>query len=167
MSKKIQVILLEDIASLGLAGKIVTVAEGYARNFLFPQGKAALATAQAVTAAREKDDQKKSVVQKQLSELQARAEALQGTELTVPAKVKDGDEIYGGINAAHIAKQLSQQSGHHFKAKDISLVKPLTTLGSRQVTVSLSPEVETTIHINVIPAEASSTADDAQTSQTS
>lgn len=167
MSKKIQVILLEDVSPLGLAGQIVTVAEGYARNFLFLQGKAALATAQAVTAAKEKDNQKKAVAQKQLSELQARAEALQGTELTMPAKVKDGDEIYGSINATHIAKQLSQQSDHPFKAKDISLVKPLTTLGSHQITVSLSPEVETTIHINVISEEASTAADDAQTPQTS
>ena len=167
MSKKNQVILLEDVTPLGLAGQIVTVAEGYARNFLFPQGKAALATAQAVTAAKEKDNQKKAVAEKQLSELQTRAEALQSTELTVPAKVKDGDEIYGSINATHIAKQLSQQSGHPFKTKDIGLVKPLTTLGSHQITVSLSPEVETTIHINVIPEEAPTAADDAQTSQTS
>ncbi len=147
-----RVLLLETIENLGQAGDIVDVSEGYARNFLFPQGKAVLATqtAQQHVQRRQKQDRQKA--EEQLQVLQQQAEALAGSELTMTARVKEGDEIYGSITTSHIAKQLSAQAAHPFKAKDIELLQPVKHLGSYNVTVRLSADVETSIKVTVIAA---------------
>lgn len=153
MKKKIQVILLEDTPSLGSAGQVVTVAEGYARNFLFPQGKAALAIEAAGQQAAAQRTSKKQAAQRQLTAAQSQAESLAGTELTLTAKVKEGegDELYGSITAAQIAKQLNTEASLKLKASDIVLDKPLTTLGSYDIAVKLSRDVETTIRVIIVP----------------
>lgn len=153
MKKKIQVILLEDVTPLGSAGEVVSVAEGYARNFLFLQGKAALATEQVILGAKEKEEKRKAVTTKQLADLQAQAQALDGTELTITAKAKEGEGegLYGSITMAQIAKQLNAEAALDLKAKDIVLSKPITALGNYDITVKLSTDVETTIRVVVTP----------------
>ncbi|MFH1354280.1 MAG: 50S ribosomal protein L9 [bacterium] len=155
MKKKVQVILLEDVISLGSAGDIIFVSEGYARNLLFPQGKAALASEQAITSAEEKKEKTKIAATRKLADLQARAQALEGTELIITAKAKEGegDELYGSITAAQIAKQFNASSGLDIKTKNIALEKPITALGHYDITIKLSADVETTIRVTVTPEE--------------
>lgn len=152
---KIQVILLEDIASLGRAGDIVSVSEGYARNLLFPTGKAALATEQVQKEQQAKKRKVAAEKQEQLEEAQQLAETLEKSELVLSARVKDGDEIFGHINATLIVKELNKQGHLSFKAKDIVLPKPISKLGSYDVTVRLATDVEATIKVIVNPDEAS------------
>lgn len=149
MSKKVSVLLLEDVASLGNAGDIVKVSEGYARNALFPEGKAALATETVKHAQQTRQARDDAEKKEELEQTQAVADKLEGTELALTARVKEGEEIFGSITAAHIAKELSQQANLSLKPKDVALAKPLTRLGSQPVTVHLSPEVDAKIQVTI------------------
>lgn len=151
MADKISVLLLEDVASLGKAGEIVTVAEGYARNQLFPAGQAALATDQVRREAKAKEAKHLAAHQADLAALQARAQLLDGTELTLTARVKEGEEIFGKITAAQIAKELNHSANLQLKPKDITLEEPITTIGTHGVLVHLSPDVEATIQVQITP----------------
>lgn len=153
MSKSIKVILLENIDHLGVAGEIVSVSEGYARNFLFPAGKAALATEQAEREAGEKRTLAKATADAELAALQQKAESLTGTELMLTAKRKEGEEIFGSITAAQIVKELNQQAGLALKPKDLDLPKAITKIGSQDATIHLSPEVEIVIRVTITPDE--------------
>lgn len=149
MADKIQVLLLEDVPELGRSGDIVTVSEGYARNFLFLNGKAALATDSVQTQSKERAARAEAAAIEQLKQLQELAQTIDGTELALPAQVKDGDEIFGKITASMIAKELNQQANLSLKARDIDLPAPLIKLGSVPVTVNLSPDVSATITVTV------------------
>ena len=151
MSKKIDVLLLEDIDDLGRAGDIVAVAEGFARNNLFPEGKAALADAGTKKDKAQKDEQAAQKQQKHLSDLQEQADKLDGTELTIEARIKEGDEIFGSVNAATISKELEAQAGIKIKAKDIQLPDAITKTGSADITISLGEDIETTIRVTILP----------------
>lgn len=159
MGKNIRVILLETLHSLGQAGDIVVVSEGYARNFLFPQAKAALATETSQQKQQQQIAKKEEQSQRELKTLQEQAEKLEGTELEIQARIKDGTEIFGSITAGKIAQELSERAGFKFKASDINIAKPIKEIGSQDVTVHLSPEIETTIHLTVV-ADLESTKDD-------
>lgn len=149
MSKKVSVILLETVNGLGQAGDIVAVSEGHARNFLFPEGKAALATT-AVQAQKqaEKDKQQrdKAIATATAQEL---AQSLEGTELTLKAKVKDGNEIFGKITKKHITDELNKQAKLKFTSKQIELPTAITTTGSQDVTINLTDDIATTIRVTV------------------
>lgn len=160
---KIKVILLEDVPGVGAVGEIVAVAEGYARNALFPAGKAALASVQIEAQQQAKQRRAAAVAQRTLEELQQQAATLEGTELTLTARRKDGEEIFGRITPTQIAKELSTQANLVLKAKDVGLTKTITRFGSYDVTVRLSPEVEAALTVSVVPevgSEAPASEDD-------
>jgi large subunit ribosomal protein L9 len=150
MAKKISVILLENIPDLGVAGDIVSVAEGYARNALFPNGRAALATPEARVQAQQKAAKERRTEEVRLAALQRQAEQLDGTELTLAAEVKEeGEEIFGKISEAAIAKELEKQAKIHLKPAQIKLEEPIVRLGQYKVTLSLASEVEAVLTVVV------------------
>ena len=151
MAKKIRVILLEDVETVGRAGDIVAVAEGYARNFLFNEGRAALADHKTLTRNEVKKQHEAAARAAATEQLQVRAEQLEGTELTIVARVKEGDDIFGTISTKIIAAELKKQANIVVKPKDIALSEPLKKLGSVEVTVSLSPEIDTHLRITIVP----------------
>lgn len=160
MAKNLKVILLEDVASLGRAGDIVEVSEGYARNSLIPEALAAIAdsSTRAKAADKKKTEEKKK--QSELEKNQQLAESLEGTELTLEARVKDGNEIFGSISAKNIADELKKQAKISIKPNDIKLDEALTTLGSHEVIVNLLADVETTIRVTIIADPESQQNDD-------
>ncbi len=153
MSKKVSVLLLEDIDQVGRVGQIISVAEGYARNSLFPEGKAALATTKNVSRASIEKKQQKEKDKIILADLQEKAAALDGKELLVTALVKEGEDIFGSVNAVRIASELNIQTKNNFHAKTIDLAEPITTLGTYPIVINLSPEVSASIHVTIIPDE--------------
>lgn len=150
MSNKIKVILLEDIPALGRTGEIVPVAEGYARNLLFPEGRAALATEQVRNVQQLKKSQQKAQAEADLMQMQALAQKLDGTELLLSARVKEGEEIFGKITGRMIAEELNRQASLNVRPSDVKVGKPLTALGSRDVMVALSPAVDMKIRVTVV-----------------
>lgn len=153
MPKKVSVLLLEDIEQVGTVGQIVSVAEGYARNSLFPDGKAALATAKNVSRASVEKKQQKEKDKIQLAEFQEIASSLDGTELVITALVKEGEEIFGSINTARVTNEINIQTKNNFNVKNIDLSEPITALGTYPVVINISPEVTATIHVTVVPDE--------------
>lgn len=148
-----QVLLLEDVTSLGRAGDVVETSEGYARNFLFPQGKAALATAQVKTAKQAKDAATKKKAEEELLAQQEIASRLEGTEITITKKVKEGDGLYGSVTLKEVAELVSAQSGVPIATRNITGKFPLKRLGSYPITVQLAQGVEFQMSLVVIAYE--------------
>lgn len=149
MSQKVRVLLLESVTGLGEAGNIVAVAEGYARNFLFPHGKAALADDVATKRAATKQARATRANEQRLAALQATAESLSSTELVIQAQAKDGDEIFGSIPASRLAKELLNQASVSVAASDVLLPEPIRRLGTYDVTIRLAPDVEADLKVTV------------------
>jgi len=147
---KVGIILLEDDPSLGQAGDIVAVSEGYARNFLFPQGKAALATEQAQARQAKRAATQAQASQAELTQLQQQAANLDSTELFLAAKVKDdSQDLYAAIKAKDIATALNDQAKLDIKPNSIALSEPIQALGTYDVVINLSDDVEAKIKLTV------------------
>ena len=158
MSKTIKVILLANLSELGPAGSLVAVTEGYARNYLFPHGLAALADAAVTKQAIAQSRAQQKKVEQELIASQQLAAKLAGTELTLTARVKDGDAIYGSITARDIISQINRQAGLSLPASNLKLPQKINHLGSYQITLALTPQIETDLVVTVIPQKSSDDA---------
>lgn len=148
-----QVILLEDVQKLGKAGDIVETSEGYARNFLFPHGKAALATKQVKTTKDAQDAAARKKAEEELARQQEIASRLENTELTMKEKVKEGDGLYGSVSAKEVAKLISQQAGVPISPKGVAGEFPIKRIGSYPVTVQLGQGVEFQMSVVILQDE--------------
>jgi len=137
------VVLLKDVEKLGREGEIKEVAEGYARNFLIPQNFAKFASEQAVMDV-EAD-------QMELEETQKVAEQLDGRELFIKVKEKDGT-LFGSVNEKTIAKTLTDE-GLKIQASNIKLKEPIKEVGDYDVNVNLDHGLEANIKVILIPEE--------------
>jgi large subunit ribosomal protein L9 len=142
-----QVLLLQDVDQLGMAGEIKKVSGGYARNFLFPKGLAVAATPGAV---RQAELQRNATIRRQakeLSESQALANLLDGEMVTFQARAGESDRLYGSITSANIADALAEKVGQEVDRRKIDLGEPLKELGTHAVTVRLAPEAEAKVTV--------------------
>ena len=149
------VILLERVAKLGQMGEIVKVKDGYARNFLLPQGKALRAN-EANKARFE--DQKAQLEAHNLetkAEAEAMSEKLDGQIFVIIRSASDGGSLYGSVSTRDAA-EAATEAGFTVDRKQVALTAPIKDLGIHNVTVTLHPEVEATIQLNVArsPEEA-------------
>jgi large subunit ribosomal protein L9 len=146
----IEVILREDVQSLGKAGELVRVKPGYARNFLLPQGLAFEATEgnkkriAAQTRARGARDQAER------AEAERFAAALGAVTITLAGKAGEEGKLFGSITAQDIADALAAQ-GHQVDRRRIELEHPLKTLGHHTVEVRLHPDVHAEVRVSVVP----------------
>jgi large subunit ribosomal protein L9 len=134
------VILTEDIQSLGRIGEVVKVAPGYARNYLLPKGLALTATGKNV---QELDHRKRVLAQKREKVRQQRlsvAEKLNQLRITVQRKVVEEDKLYGSVNVAEIARMIAEQ-GFEIDRKDIKLAQPIKELGTFPVPVRIDADI--------------------------
>jgi large subunit ribosomal protein L9 len=143
-----EVILREDIKTLGKAGEMVRVKPGYARNFLLPRGLAYEATegnkkriaaegkARSVRAASEK------------AEAEQAAAVLGGLTLALTAKAGEGERLFGSITAQDIADALAAK-GHPVDKRKIELEHPIKLLGTHSVSIRLHPEVHAAVTVTV------------------
>lgn len=146
-----KIILKEDVHNLGQAGDIKDVADGYARNYLIPQGMAARATAGAM-----KDFEHRQEVQaKKHERMKKRSETLAQrlTAHTLTFEVKTGEtgQLYGSITNADIAEALEQELDVEIDRRDIALAEPLREVGEHFVPIHLMDEVEPQIQVIVKP----------------
>ncbi|MBD3271623.1 MAG: 50S ribosomal protein L9 [Elusimicrobia bacterium] len=147
-----KVILRENISGLGAAGDIKEVADGYARNFLFPRGKVLAADASNL---RRWENEKKAMQKKQEEELaKAKEFALQLEKLscTIPVKTGENKKMFGSITPAHIADALKDQ-GHTVEKKDILLREPIRELGAYVIDLRVSHSVIAKLKVWVVEQE--------------
>lgn len=147
-----EVILLEKVANLGALGDQVRVKPGYGRNYLIPQGKATPATPENI----ERFEQRRAELERQAAEAlaaaQARAEKLEGYELTLTAKAGDEGKMFGSVGTSDIAEGL-QAAGHEVERQEVLLPEgAFRQLGEYEVQLRLHADVEATIKL-VITAE--------------
>jgi large subunit ribosomal protein L9 len=143
-----EVILLQRIAKLGQMGEVVRVKDGYARNFLLPQGKALRAN----EASRRRFEREK--VQLEARNLEARKEAegvaekLTGKTFLVLRQAGETGQLYGSVSTRDIA-DVAGAGGFTVERQQVRLDRAIKTIGIHEVLISLHPEVEVPIKINV------------------
>jgi len=143
-----RVILLKDVSGKGEAGEIKEVSQGYARNFLLPQGLALVATPTIIKQVEveiQKGRSQKTVDQTKLAEL---AEQIEGSRIYFHTRIGAGDRLFGSITAADIAKELSQVTGSVVDKRKIDIDKPLRQGGNHEIIVKLAKGLEP--HITVV-----------------
>jgi large subunit ribosomal protein L9 len=150
-----QVILLERVAKLGQMGDVVDVRPGYARNYLLLQGKALTASKANIEAF----DQQKAQLEARNLETRKEAEAmgnrLDGQQFIVIRQASDGGSLYGSVTTRD-ASDAATEAGFSVDRKQVVIDRPIKELGLHDVRVTLHPEVEVTIALNVArsPEEA-------------
>ncbi|MBW1670790.1 MAG: 50S ribosomal protein L9 [Deltaproteobacteria bacterium] len=148
-----EIILKETIPSLGKAGDIVKVANGYARNFLMPKGKAIFANKKNMS---QVERQQASIVgkaAKERDEFDALASKLGDLKISIPVRVGEMDRLYGSVTNLDIANVIESQ-GYSIDRKKIQLDEPIKALGEFEVPVKLSPDVKAIVKVNVVPKES-------------
>ncbi|MFO1175441.1 MAG: 50S ribosomal protein L9 [Paracoccaceae bacterium] len=150
-----QVILLERVAKLGQMGEVVKVKDGYARNFLLPQGKALRASDANIKSFESQKAQLEARNLETKKEAAALAEKLDGQKFVVIRSASDAGALYGSVTPRDAA-DAATASGFSVDRKQIVLRAPIKELGLHDVTVVLHPEVSATITMNVArsPEEA-------------
>lgn len=145
----VQVILREDVLKLGNAGDLVTVKPGYARNFLVPQGKAMLATAERVNQVEHQKRVISEKLAKELGDLKAVKAKLEGVNLEFEAQAGDEGKLFGSITAQNLADKLAEK-GLDVDRRKIVLDEPIKTVGEHTVAIRLRSDVvaEFTVTVN-------------------
>lgn len=146
-----KVIFLKDVFGKGKGGEVKEVAEGYARNFLLPQGLALAATPTVIKQVESKlpkERGQESLDQAKLAEL---AGLIEGREIHLQARIGAGDRLFGSITAADIAEELSQVIGSFIDKRKIDIDKPLRQVGSHGVVVKLTKGLEPRITVVIEP----------------
>jgi large subunit ribosomal protein L9 len=147
-----KVILREMMESLGTVGDEVTVANGYARNYLLPQKKAVLATPTNRNLIKRERKQLELKAIKDHGKAKILAKKIQGAVCTISGKVSEDDRLYGSVTTRDIAEQLESQ-GFEVHRRMVMLSEPIKTLGSYIVPVQLHPEVNPEITVKVVAEE--------------
>ena len=150
-----QVILLERVAKLGQMGEVVRVKDGYARNFLLPQGKAMRANDANVARFEQTKAQLEARNLETRKEAEAFAATMDGQTFVVIRSASDGGALYGSVGPRDVS-DASTAGGFTIDRKQVILNAPIKELGIHDVTVRLHPEVDATIRVNVArsPEEA-------------
>jgi large subunit ribosomal protein L9 len=147
-----KVLLLEDVINLGLAGDVVTVADGYGRNYLIPRGLAEVATPGSLKQA---DQIRRAGERKRVRELDSArelAERIEGLELTFKARAGETGKLYGSITTTDLAEAMERELGQEFDRRKI-ISDPLRQLGDHAVPVRLMTDVTATLKVVIEPEE--------------
>ena len=145
-----QVILMEKVVNLGGLGDVVKVKDGYARNFLLPQGKARRVTPENLALFEAKRAELEKVQAAQLSAAQEKAAKLQGLMLQITRKSGVDGRLFGSVTNADISEALKTQ-GFEVEKADIRLPEgPLKQIGDTQIDVALHTDVIATITVSVL-----------------
>lgn len=147
-----QVILLERIAKLGQMGDTVRVRDGFARNFLLPQGKALRANKANLAKFEAERAQLEARNLERRQEAEAVAAKMDGHSLTVIRSAGETGQLYGSVATRDIAEGLTA-AGFTIVRSQVDLRTPIKTIGLHSVAISLHPEVEVTVTVNVARSE--------------
>jgi large subunit ribosomal protein L9 len=148
----VKLVLREDVPKLGHAGEVVSVKPGYARNFLLPQGKAALASEARV---KELEHHKRLIAEKvarELKDLHAARDRLEQLQLEVEAQAGEEGRLFGSVTAAQVAELIGEK-GIEIDRRKIDLAEPIKEVGEHSVPIKLHREVIANVRLRVTAAE--------------
>ena len=147
--RNVQVILREDVTSLGHAGDLVNVKPGFARNYLIPQGKAIIATE---ASKRELEHQQRVIaerVRREVELLEAERKKIDGVVIEIAAQAGEEGKLFGSVTVVQIAEKLAER-GLEVDRRRIDLADPIKDLGEHDVVVRLHRQVTATVKVKVI-----------------
>ena len=144
-----KVILQQDVANQGKKGELVTVSDGYARNYLFPRKLAAEATAGAIHAYNLEQKAKQDKKAHDKAKAQAAAERLKVCTVKISAKAGSTGRLFGAVTGQEIAAALKEQFGLEVDKRQLALDEHIKTYGIHPVKVKLGHEVSTVIQVEV------------------
>ena len=149
-----EVILKKDVQNIGEAGDIVTVKDGYARNFLLPQNFAEIATKGA------KENREKNLARIKAKQEKLHAEALETAKkiealgiLEFSAKAGESGKLFGAITTKKLAEEIKAKANIDVDRKTISLDAPINRLGKFTMNIKLTSKVKVTLDVNVTASE--------------
>ena len=146
-----ELILKHDVEGVGFKDDIVTVKNGYGRNYLIPQGQAVLATSSAKKVLAENIKQRAYKEKKIIDDANVIAEALKALEIKIAAKVGQGDKLFGSVNNINVAEALEKE-GQEIDKKYITVIGgSVKRLGKYDAVVRLHREVTVDLTFEVIP----------------
>ncbi len=148
--KNMKVILLKDIEKLGKQHEIKEVKDGYARNFLLPQGLVKIATEEALVWLKEQKLALEQKAEEKLKQAQELASSIDGQEVVIAVKVGEEDQLFESVNAQKISEELKNM-GFNVKKSQVDLAEPIKELGEYPVKIKLEHNLEP--EINVIVTE--------------
>ena len=145
-----KVILLEDVKSLGKAGEIVNVSDGYARNMLLPKKLGVEANNKNLNDLKLKEKHEEKVAKENLESAKALAEEISGKEVVVTLKTGEGGKTFGSVSTKEIAAAAKEQIQMELDKKKMQLPDGgLKTLGVHEVTIKFHPKVTGTLKVKV------------------
>tara|TARA_Y100000816_G_scaffold237117_1_gene183035 strand:- start:2231 stop:2680 length:450 start_codon:yes stop_codon:yes gene_type:complete len=147
-----ELILKEDVENLGFTDDIVSVKNGYGRNFLIPQGKAILATISAKKALAEKLKQSVNKDKSAIEEANKVLKKLEKSDINIAAKVIEGDKLFGSVTNSDIAKKL-EEAGFEIEKNRIILSSNIKKTGKYTANIRLHREVNFELSFEVVSEE--------------
>ena len=148
-----KVILADDVDKLGRKGDVVTVADGYARNFLVPKGLALFASKGALRQAEQMRRAREERERKVKEEAAARVGRLGAGPVYISARAGEGGRLFGSVTKADVARAVEEQLGEAIDRHLVRLDDPIRELGTHNVEIHLHEEVNAMVTVEVIAHE--------------
>ncbi|MCR5516118.1 MAG: 50S ribosomal protein L9 [Lachnospira sp.] len=145
-----EVILLEDVKTLGKKGQIVKINDGYARNFVLPKKLGIEATAQNLNDLKLANKRAEKEAAQELAAAKELAKKVEESTVTVSMKTGEGGKTFGTISTKEVAEAAKKQLGLEIDKKKMKLDEPIKTLGSHIITVKLHKEVSAKLTVKVV-----------------
>ncbi len=150
-----KVILNQVVPNLGKKNQVVNVANGYARNYLFPRGFAVVATKGQLHALEVKNARLAAKTAAEKSTAEANKEKIDGLSIKIDAKVgNDGRRLFGAITSNDIVNYVKELSGIEVDKKQIALLHPIKRVGNYKIQIDLHQQVDAFVHLNVVDPNA-------------
>ena len=144
-----KVILLKDVESLGSAGEVVQVKDGYGRNFLIPRNEALVATDTNVAQFESRRNQHEAVAERERRAAEVVAKKLEADSLTAQVKVGEEDRLFGSVTVQNVA-ELLEEKGYQIDRRAIDIGDGIRELGVYNVEVRLHADVTATVKLWVV-----------------
>ena len=144
-----EVILLQDVKSLGKKGEIVKVSDGYARNFILPKKLGLEANAKNLNDLKLQKAAQAKLEKEQLEAAQALGAKIEGSAVTVRIKTGENGKVFGSVSVKEIAEAMKEQLGLEIDKKKISIANPIRNEGTFSAAVKLHPQVTSELTVKV------------------
>lgn len=149
-----EVILNKTVDNLGLAGDIVNVKPGYARNYLIPQQMAMPVTKENLARLQHQKEAIDARLEKEKQEAEALSAKLSGITVEIARRVGEEDRLFGSVTASDIAEKI-EEMGTLIDKRSVALSEPIKSLGENNVTIKVGYQMTTEVIVKVIPEEKS------------
>lgn len=152
-----KLLLRRKVSKLGTIGDLVEVKDGYARNYLLPQGLAIAPTEQNIKQVESEKARYLEELAKQRAELQVRADAVNGKEITIASRANEEGQLYGSVGPAQIAAALTE-GGWAINPDEVILAEPIRKLDKYDVSLDFDEDITATVGVWVVPLREDGTA---------